>query len=74
MLRLADKGRHAWLYRLMAREMTEPSSNLSVVVERCLAPANSVLRSIVAELLGPAAEPLTIARCAQSVVFFDCVR
>lgn len=67
-LRLADKGRHAWLYRLMAREMAEPSSNLASVVERCLAPANVVLRSIVAELLGQDADHLTVARCAQSVV------
>jgi TetR/AcrR family transcriptional regulator, regulator of cefoperazone and chloramphenicol sensitivity len=68
LLRLADKGRYAWLYRLMAREMAEPSANLAGVVDRCLAPANSVLRGIVAELLGPGAEPLAVARCAQSVV------
>ena len=68
LLRLADKGRHAWLYRLMAREMAEPSVNLAVVVERCLAPASTVLRAIVAELLGPGADPLAVARCAQSVV------
>ena len=68
LLRLADKSRHAWLFRLMAREMAEPSPHLAVVVERCLAPANAVLRGIVAELLGPDADGLTIARCAQSVV------
>jgi len=68
LLRLADKGRHAWLLRLMARGMAGPSPNLAVVVERCLAPANAVLRGIVAELLGPQAEPLTVARFAQSVV------
>lgn len=68
LLRLADKGRHAWLFRLMAREMADPSPQLAAVVERCLAPANAVLRSIVAELLGPGADALTVARCAQSVV------
>uniref|UniRef100_I2Q5V2 Transcriptional regulator n=1 Tax=Desulfovibrio sp. U5L TaxID=596152 RepID=I2Q5V2_9BACT len=68
LLRLADKGRHAWLFRLMAREMAEPSPSLAAVVERCLAPANAVLRGIVAELLGPAADPLAVARCAQSIV------
>ena len=68
LLRLDDKGRHAWLFRLMAREMAEPSPHLAAVVERCLAPANAVLRAIVAELLGPAADPLTVAGCAQSVV------
>jgi AcrR family transcriptional regulator len=68
LLRLDDKGRHAWLMRLMAREMAEPSANLTTVVTRCLAPANAVLRGIVAELLGPAASPLTVARYAQSVV------
>lgn len=52
-LRLFDKGRHVWLHRLMAREMAEPSSNLAGLVERCLAPANAVLRDIVADILGP---------------------
>lgn len=68
LLRLADKSRHAWLFRLMAREMAEPSAHLGVVVERSLAPANAVLRGIVAELLGPDAPPLDVARCAQSIV------
>ncbi|MEA4854975.1 CerR family C-terminal domain-containing protein [Solidesulfovibrio sp.] len=68
LLRLRDKSRHAWLNRLMAREMAEPSPNLSLVVERCLAPSSAVLRDIVAELLGPGAEPVAVARHAQSVV------
>lgn len=68
LLRLADKGRHTWFFRLMAREMADPTPQLAAVVERSLAPANAVLRAIVAELLGPGAEPLVIARCAQSVV------
>jgi AcrR family transcriptional regulator len=68
LLRLAEKGRHAWLFRLMAREMADPTPQLAVVVERCLAPASAVLRAIVAELLGPGADALTVARCAQSVV------
>jgi AcrR family transcriptional regulator len=67
-LRLFDKGRHVWLHRLMAREMAEPSSNLPGLIERCLAPANAVLRDIVAQILGPEASPVLIARCAQSVV------
>ncbi|WP_428566385.1 MAG: CerR family C-terminal domain-containing protein [Solidesulfovibrio sp. DCME] len=68
LLRLREKSRHNWLSRLMAREMAEPSPNLSLVVERCLAPASTVLRAIVAELLGPGATPLAVARHAQSVV------
>lgn len=68
LLRLEDKGRHAWLSRLMAREMAEPSQNLTLVVERCLSPASQVLRSIVAELLGPDADPLAVARHSQSIV------
>jgi len=68
LLRLNDKGRHTWLFRLMAREMADPSPNLAPVVERCLVPANKMLRGIVTELLGPAADPLAVARCAQSVV------
>jgi hypothetical protein len=68
LLRLEDKSRHAWLSRLMAREMAEPSPNLTLVVERCLAPANAVLRGIVAELLGPDADPLAVARFSQSIV------
>lgn len=68
LLRLEDKSQHTWLMRLMAREMADPSSNLALVVERCLAPANNVLRGIVAELLGGDADPLTVARFAQSIV------
>ncbi|WP_300163640.1 CerR family C-terminal domain-containing protein [Solidesulfovibrio sp.] len=68
LLRLEDKSRHAWLARLMAREMAEPTSNLTLVVERCLAPASAVLRSIVADLLGPGAQPLEVARFSQSIV------
>ncbi|MFU2208806.1 CerR family C-terminal domain-containing protein [Solidesulfovibrio sp. C21] len=68
LLRLEDKGRHSWLMRLMAREMAEPSPNLTTVVERCLAPANAVLRDIVAALLGGDPNPLTVARFAQSIV------
>lgn len=68
LLRLEDKSRHAWLNRLMAREMAEPSQNLTVVVERCLAPASVSLRAIVAELLGPEADALTVARHCQSIV------
>ncbi len=68
LLRLEDKSRHAWLTRLMAREMAEPSPNLTLVVERCLAPASAVLRSIVADLLGPGAQPLEVARFSQSIV------
>ncbi len=69
LLRLTDQGRHAWLTRLMAREMADPSANLAQVVERCLAPANATLHAIVAELLGPAGDDaLTVARVAQSIV------
>ena len=67
-MRLFDKGRHVWLHRLMAREMGEPTTNLAGLVERCLAPNNAVLCAIMAELLGPAASPVLVARCAQSVV------
>ena len=52
----------------MAREMAEPTPQLAVVVERCLAPANAVLRAIVADILGPGADAAGVARCAQSVV------
>ena len=68
LLRLEDKGRHAWLMRLMAREMAEPSPNLALVVDRCLAPASAVLRGIVAAILGDGADALSVARCAQSIV------
>ena len=68
LLRLTEKNRHAWLSRLMAREMADPTPQLAGVVERCLAPANAVLRAIVADILGPGADAVAVARCAQSVV------
>lgn len=66
--RIFDAGRPAWHGKLMAREMTEPSTALAGVVENSVRPIYRALLAIVSDLLGPDA-PTQVARlCASSVV------
>ena len=45
----------------MAHEMVEPTPALNLAVEEAARPLNDMLAAIVAELLGPAAEPTVTA-------------
>ena len=56
------------LLRLMAHEMVEPTPALDLVVEKAARPVNEILNAIVAELLGPAADPALVRDCAGSVL------
>jgi AcrR family transcriptional regulator len=65
---LLGNDRPAQLLRLMAHEMVEPTSALDLAVEKAARPVNEILESIVAELLGTAADPRLVRDCTDSVV------
>jgi len=68
LLRLLDDGIPAWLGKLMAREMVEPTPALDGLVERVMRPLFIRLVGIVADLAGEGADPERVRLCAQSVV------
>jgi AcrR family transcriptional regulator len=67
-LRLLDDGVPAWLGKLMAREMIEPTGALDGIVETVLRPMFRRLVGIVGEIAGPDADPKLVRLSAQSVV------
>ena len=48
--------------------MVEPTPALDVAVEKAARPLNNILAAIVAELLGPAAEPTVVRDCVASII------
>ncbi len=66
--RLTDSGRPAWHGKLMLRELSEPTAALDEVVEESIRPSYGLLRSIVAELMGPQADPREVGLCSASIV------
>lgn len=68
MFRLLGDGGPAWLGRIMAREMIEPTDALDDLVERVHKPLFERLRAIVAELCGPQAPARAVLLCTQSIV------
>jgi AcrR family transcriptional regulator len=65
---LLGADRPLQLLRLMAHEMVEPTPALNLAVEKAARPLNDMLAAIVAELLGPAAEPTVIRDCVASII------
>lgn len=75
--RLLEPGPHAWLGKLIARELTEPTPSLEVIVREHIRPLSEQLRSVIGALLGPAPEERTVSFCGLSVVsqcffYFHC--
>jgi len=68
LLRVLDESVPSYLFRMMTREMIEPTSALDGLVERVQRPLFERLRTIVAELLGPDASAREVVLCCQSVV------
>ena len=68
LLRLLDDGGPAWLGKLMAREMIEPTGALDVLVERNMRPMFRRLVGLVGEIAGPGADPKRVRLSAQSIV------
>lgn len=50
--RAAASGRDAWMYQLMAREMTEPTPAFDLIVQQAIRPRIEYLGGIIGELIG----------------------
>ncbi len=75
--RLLEPGPHARLGKLIARELTEPTPSLEVIVREHMRPLSEQLRAVIAPLLGPAPDERTLSFCGLSVVsqcffYFHC--
>lgn len=65
--RILDDGKPAWIAKLMAREMSDPTEVLDELVEHGIRPHFAELQATVRALV-PGADPATVRRCALSVV------
>lgn len=66
--RLFDNGEHAWLGRLMAKEMIDPSSALDVMVSERISPMADQLRAVIRDLLGAVTDEETLWLAGFSIV------
>lgn len=62
------EGRPTWLSRLMSREISDPTPALENVARVSMLPNLDRLAAIVADIMGPGADPAQARRCALSVV------
>ncbi len=67
LLRLLDDGHPAWLGKLMAREMSQPTPALDVIVQEKIRTTYRRVDAIVRELLGPEASEGDVRVCVLSV-------
>lgn len=65
--RLAGSGQHAWIHRLMAREMEHPSAALTRVMSRVVEPRIAYLAGIVGAIMALPADDPRVLRSAASV-------
>lgn len=75
--RFFDKGRPAWLGKLVAQEMIEPTNALDSLINAQIRPNSERLRAIVRELIGPDVDEQELWRCcfsvaAQWLFYFHC--
>jgi TetR/AcrR family transcriptional regulator, regulator of cefoperazone and chloramphenicol sensitivity len=68
LLRIFDTGPTAWMGKLMAMEMVNPSAALKTLVEERFRPMAGLLCGIISEILGPHAEPEEIRFCGFSIM------
>ena len=67
LVRLFDEGHPAWLGKLMAREMSEPTPGLDVIVQEKIRGTYRRVEAIVRELVGPGASDDDVRACVLSV-------
>ena len=67
LLRLLDEGHPAWLGKLMAREMSQPTPALDVIVQEKISSTYRRVDAIVRELLGPGVAEDDVRACVLSV-------
>src|SRR5262249_51327041 len=75
--RLFDQGRPAWLGRLVAREMIDPTKALDNLVNEQIRPNSERIRALVRELIGAEIDEQELWRCtfsiaAQWLFYFHC--
>jgi AcrR family transcriptional regulator len=75
--RFYDEGRPAWLGKLVAREMIEPTKALDSLVNGQIRPNSERLRALVRELIGREIDEQELWRCAFSIAaqwlfYFHC--
>jgi TetR/AcrR family transcriptional regulator, regulator of cefoperazone and chloramphenicol sensitivity len=68
LLRCLGEGSPAWLGKLMAREMAEPTHALDILIHEAFRPLFALLMAIVRELLGTRAQPAQVQLCADSII------
>lgn len=66
--RLLEPGPHAWLGKLVSREMLEPTHGLDQMVREQIRPMADQLRAIVRAFLGPDSDEQTVRFCGFSIV------
>src|SRR5262249_41566641 len=67
LVRLFDEGQPAWFGKLMAREMSEPTPGLDVIVQEKIRVSYGFVEAIVRELLGPGVSDDDVRACVLSV-------
>src|SRR5262249_5846334 len=75
--RFFDEGRPAWLSKLVAQEMIDPTKALDSLVNEQIRPNSERLKSIVRELIGVPMDEQELWRCtfsvaAQWLFYFHC--
>jgi TetR/AcrR family transcriptional regulator, regulator of cefoperazone and chloramphenicol sensitivity len=65
--RLLASGDHAWLHRLITREMNDPTPALDALVEQGVRPRIEYLSRLVAEILHAAPSDQSVLRCVASI-------
>ena len=75
--RFFDEGRPAWLGKLVAREMIEPTRALDALVNQQIRPNSELVRALVRELIGREIDEQELWRCtfsvaAQWLFYFHC--
>jgi AcrR family transcriptional regulator len=65
--RLTGGGRHAWVHKLMAREMEEPTEALDLVMRQVVQPRLQYLGAIVSAMTGRPADDPAVMRAIASV-------
>jgi AcrR family transcriptional regulator len=66
--RLLDEGRPAWQGKLMAREMTDPTPALNVVVDRLIRHDFERVVEVVRQIAGEQHDANSLRRCAASII------
>jgi AcrR family transcriptional regulator len=65
--RLLDSAGHAWLHRLINREMNDPTPALDALVERGVRPRLEYLSGLVGEMIGCDQGDERVLRCVASI-------